>query len=180
MKLKGNFAFPFDNWVRGLIAFGWALAVLGLFSFAALALQAARFNRETPALKETLVQLQKSPPPAVTADLPSSADQEKLASRLKELNSLGAGGGRPVASTLSRLENLLPPPVRLVSLQKNQATGEIQLVGEAGSLEELSKSLAALENDGGFSKVALTKQSQTQGKGGNWIQFSVDLLEERE
>ena len=178
MKIRTNFSFPFGQWIPGLAALGWLTAAAGFFLALVLAAGGFAFLRGNPGLKNDLEQLRKNP---VVEDhsssLPSADELENLRRRLKGLNALQAGQGPAVTTLLSGLEGLLPTGARLLSFQQDQDSGEVQLVVEASSLEELSRFLAALENDASFSKVTLTKQSQSQGEKGNWIQFSVDLVE---
>jgi hypothetical protein len=178
MRLKTNFSFPLEKLVPLLTGLGWLAAGAGFFLAAVMAAGALQYQRENPGLKEDLEQLQKNPvAQSPQGPMPSADELESLRRRLKDLDSLHAGGGPSVTSLLAGLEAVLPPGARLLSFQQDQVSGEVQLVVEAPGLEELSRFLAALENDGSFSKVTLTKQSQSQGEKGNWIQFSVDLVE---
>jgi hypothetical protein len=180
MKLNTNFSFSFNSLIPTLVSMGWGISLLGVFFAVAIAGSALRFTHENPQLQTDLEKLSKAPMvvPSKTS-LPSSDNLDDLRRHLKGLNSLQAGGGRSVASLLARLEDTLLPSTRLLSFQQDQQTGEIQLVVEALNLEDLSKLLAALETDTDFSKVTLTKQSQSQNGQANWIQFSVDLIENR-
>jgi hypothetical protein len=177
MKFWTNFSYSYERFIPGLIGLGWGIGMLGLLYVFCLVFSALHFWRENPGLKTTLENLQKNPIviPAMSS-LPSPKDLEDLSRHLNELNSLGGSGGPSVSSILSRLENLLPVGARLLSFQNDQTTGEIQLVVEAGNLDELSKFLASLENASGFSKVTLTKQTQAADGQGNWIQFSVEMV----
>jgi Tfp pilus assembly protein PilN len=178
MKLQTNFSFPFDQLALALALLGWGTAVLGLLWAVAMGWGVLQFMRETPQLKDTLEQIQENHvTPPQPASMPSPQELDDLKKHLKGLNALEVGGGRQVSSLLAGLENLLPGGARLLSFQQDQRSGEVQLVVEALSLEDLSQFLAALERDSFFSKVTLTKQSRSQGKSGNWIQFSVDLSE---
>ena len=178
MRLRTNFSFPFNSLVPWLMGAGWGAAVLGIFLAANLVSSAVRFNRENPGLKEELDGLRRNPPARSTAvPSPSAGELDELRGRLRGLNSLGAGSGKPVSSILSIVERLLPPDARLLSFQQEQPTGEIQLAVESSGLEGLSKFLTSLEGEKGFSKVELTKQSRVQEKSGSWIQFSIDLTE---
>jgi Tfp pilus assembly protein PilN len=178
MRLRTNFSFPFEKLIPLLTGLGWLGAGAGLFLALIMAAGAFQFHRENPGLKDDLEQLQKNPVAQSNGGPQPSADElENLRRRLKGLNSLQAGGGPSVTSLLAGLEAILPPGARLLSFQQDQVSGEVQLVVEAPGLEDLSRFLAALESDSSFSKVTLTKQSQSQGEKGNWIQFSVDLME---
>ncbi|HTC19427.1 MAG TPA: PilN domain-containing protein [bacterium] len=178
MRLRTNFSFPFEKLIPALTGLGWLGAVAGFFMAVVMAAGALQFQRENPGLKDELDQLQKNPVTESPRESQPSVDElDGVRRRLKDLNSLHAGGGASVTSLLAGLESILPPGARLLSLQQDQVSGEVQLVVEAPGLEELSRFLAALESDNSFSKVTLTKQSQSQGEKGNWIQFSVDLME---
>jgi hypothetical protein len=178
MKLQTNFSFPFDKWLPACIGSGWVLAFLGFFLGLAMVFSSLRFTRESPALKKNLEQLLKNPVSRPSAAMmPSNTDLDELERHLKGLDALEVGGGKPVAALLSKLERLLPLDARLLSFQQEQRTGEIQLVVEASNMEDLSKLLSALEGDGGFAKVTLTKQSRSQAQNGSWVQFSIDLVE---
>jgi len=157
---------------------GWGLFVVGVLLSAVLIESALGFAHENPQLQTDLEKSTKTPIIlSSNIPLPTNEELENLRRRLKGLNSLQAGGGRSVSSLLTRLEEILLPGTRLLSFQQDQQSGEIQLVVEALNLEDLSKLLAVLETDPDFSKVTLTKQSQSQNGRANWIQFSVDLIE---
>ena len=180
VKFRTNFSYSFGGLVPALTAFGWCLAFLAAVGGVSMAVSTAQYRRENPALKQELGDLEKNPPvQAKPASMPSDQDLAALRRRLKILNALEAGEGGSVSSVLSRLEGLLPPGARLMSFQQDQRSGEIQMGVEAGNLEELSKFLADMEGDSTFTQVNLTKQSLSQGGGGHWIQFSVELRERR-
>ncbi|GEM_PF-2208720 len=181
MKLNTNFSFSFNRLIPILVVTGWGIFIIGVLLSVAIVESALRFNRENPQLQSDLEKFNKIPVSLSSKNisLPTNEELEDLRRHLKGLNSLQAGGGRSVSSLLTCLEAILLPGTRLLSFQQDQQSGEIQLVVEALNLEDLSKLLAVLETDTDFSKVTLTKQSQSQNGRTNWIQFSVDLMENR-
>jgi Tfp pilus assembly protein PilN len=176
MRLQTNFSFPLDRLVPFLTVFFGGAAVLALIGALALVGSALGLRKENPDLKMTLEDLRKIPLAAVDpSTLPSAQQEKNLKRHLADLNALQAGRRSPLFH-LARLEELLPAEARLLSFQDDVDTGEIQLTVEALSLEDLSRFMAVLEKDGVFTKVTLTKQSQSQGMKGNWIQFSLDMV----
>lgn len=177
MKLRTNFAYPFDQWMPLLIGGCWTAVALSLFLGAWLLGAGAGLNQGAPRLQSQLEAFRKNPVESPRgADSPSPSDMEGLRRRLREFNGLQAGGGETSSCVLSRLEKLLPPGARLQSFQQDQGTGEIQLVVQSEALEDLSRFLASLEGEAAFTKVTLTKQTRLSG-GGNWIEFSIDLAQ---
>ncbi|HXL73969.1 MAG TPA: PilN domain-containing protein, partial [bacterium] len=130
--------------------------------------------RENPGLKTTMEDFRKNPIETVKLTLPSAQEEKDLKRRLSALNALQAGSQSPLFH-LARLEGLLPADARFLNFQDDLESNEIQLVVEAMSLEDISRFMAALEKDRTFSKVTLTKQSESQGTKGNWIQFSLEM-----
>lgn len=177
MKVTTNFCFPFDRLILVFVGMGWGLAVLGFLLVVTLVFSASRFTKENPILKSRLEELRHNPVVETKpAFMPSAGDMADLSGRLHILNGMGAGSGKPLSALLARLEKLLPSGARLLNFHGDQSTGEVQLTVEAVSLEDLSKLLTALENDGTFSKVNLTKQSRSLNDKGAWVQFSVDMI----
>lgn len=174
MKLQTNFAFPFDRFIPALTFFLLSVAFLGLLGAVVLTGDALRLYRENPELKITMEALRKNPIETVKLALPSAQEERDLKRRLSALNKLQAGSRSPLFH-LARLEGLLPADACLLNFQDDLDTNEIQLVVETMSLEDISRFMAALEKDKTFSKVTLTKQSQSQGTKGNWIQFSLEM-----
>jgi hypothetical protein len=178
MKFRTNFSFPFDAQLRWIAGLAWSTAALALLTAAFLVLGALHLKSGTPALADTWAQLSKTPPPTPSVSLPAG-ELESLRRDLKELNGLDAGEGSSTTSLLARLERLMPTGVRLSSFQQDLSQGNIHLVVESARMENLSKFLEALEKDGSFSSVNLTKQTQTQAVrgGANQTQFFLELTD---
>jgi len=177
MKITTNFSFPYHRLVSGFAGIGWGLILLALSFGAFLIISTSRYQKEDPGLKADLETLNHLPAVELKPSLvPSAGDLNNLKGRLNKLNAMQAGTGRSLASLLARLEKLIPPGARLLSFQGDQGTLEIQLTVEAENLDDLSKFLSALENDGSFYKVNLTKQSRNSNDKKNWVQFSVDMI----
>src|SRR5580658_1544048 len=118
MRLRTNFSFPFEKLIPALTGLGWLGAVAGFFMAVVMAAGALQFQRENPGLKDELDQLQKNPVTESPRESQPSVDElDGLRRRLKDLNSLHAGGGASVTSLLAGLESILPPGARLLSLQ---------------------------------------------------------------
>ncbi len=178
MRIGTNFSFPFDRGLPVLIGLGWGAALLSLALAVGLVLDGIRLRGENPALQKKVAELRMEPVPAGSSPaLPSAGDLFELRRRLGELNGLEAGGGPSVAGLLTRMEKMTPPGVRLLSFQDDRDSGGVQLVAEALNLDDLSHFLETLEKSNDFSRVNLAKQTQAQDGSGNWIQFSVDLME---
>lgn len=174
MKFQTHFSFPLGRLIPVLAASGLIFALLAVFAGFSMGYFTLRYLHQDPFLEKQLSEsllVPREDPPAVPA--PSDGELSQLRDRLKALAALEAGEGPSIPSVLERLEVLLPDGVRFVSFQQDQRSGGIQMVVEASDLEKLSRFLAALEGDGAFTRVNLSKQ--TPDHEDHLIQFSLDM-----
>ena len=179
MKLHTNFITPLPNlipWLRLVFYFCALLgfALTGLFLF-----QGIQAQRQIIPLQQHLAKLEKRKaqlkPNRVR--LPAMKKMEQVRQQVTELNRLSGGTGWPLARMLTRLEQLLPPYVYLVSLHHRQQNGEVKLIAVGRRADTLTSFLKRLEQEPHFSDVLLVRQTQKRRAGRVYIQYEVKLKE---
>lgn len=159
---------PYMAGIFLLLAAVFVVASIVLYIFARQA------SFEVPVLEERLANY-RSHEIQKPIELPPHDKLVVLRTRVRELNDLSNTNGPPLPLLLSRLENLIPDRVWLVSIQYRSRENDTKLVAEADHAELLTEFMEQLERSGYFSQVLLTRQSQRSEDKQRSIQFEIQL-----
>lgn len=178
MKLSTSFAPPVVRLVVPVTAGLWVTALILLAVAALLVQRGWAMRAEAPAMDERLAQIELQLKKLETKEsAPSPAELNTVKDRVAAINTLTGIRGWPAPMMLAKLEQLLPDPVYLVSLNHKLKDGEVHVLAESTNAEALTGFLKKLEKEPHFSEVMLVRQTQRGTRGDHAIQFEVRLKE---
>jgi Tfp pilus assembly protein PilN len=173
MKITTNFSRPAGRLMPYLAGMFLALSAVAVVISFALYFSARQISSEEKELEERLARY-RGREVAHPADLLPQDKLVELRARVQKLNELTSTTGQTLPILFSRLEQLMPNGVWLVTLQYRSHENETKLVAEANQAEQLTEFMGQLERSGLFSQVLLTRQSQ-RAEDAHAIQFEIQL-----
>jgi len=175
MRVNTNFLVPRHRLALPLAMGTAILAAVAAASSFWFAIDSADKRGELSGLQEKLASMAQRTPAISAVTLPSGKDLSELKRRVAAINSLTPYRGAPLTLVLSKLEELLPDSMWLASLHHRAREGDLMIVVEAGSAEQLTRFLQRLEQDPWFSGILLSKQTPQEVPGRNIVQSELRL-----
>jgi Tfp pilus assembly protein PilN len=174
MKFITNFARPSGRVLPYLSVALVLLSMVAVVVAITLAVSARQNSTEIPLLEDRLARYQ-SREIQKSRDLLPYDKLEDLLARIKGVNDLASKSGQTLPLLFSRLEEIIPEGVWLITLQFSSHENETKLVAEASQADLLTDFMGKLERSGFFSQVLLTRQTQRSEGTQGAIQFEIQL-----
>lgn len=174
MKFTTNFSRPSARMLPYLAGGLLLLSIVAVVVSITLVVSARQISVEIPLLEDRLAryfgrEIQKP------TDLLPQDKLLDLRARVKGVNDLTSKSGQTLPLLFSRLEEIIPDGVWLVTLQFRSQENETKLVAEANHGDLLTEFMGKLERSGFFSQVLLTRQTQRSEGAQGAIQFEIQL-----